>query len=365
MRLRRHRSRRPTTELGVVMGEARRAQIERLASELEAARHPILTTHINADGDGAGSEVALALYLKRRGVEATIVNPTAFPATYTFLMEGIPVWTLKAEEGREALDQGDLFVVVDTSEPSRLGDLYPAMRGRRVAVIDHHPETPLSIGDTVLRDVEACAAGELVYDLVKAAAGDLPQREAEAIYVAIATDTGSFRFANTNARTHEICADLLRAGVDPELMYRRLYGQVTGSHLELLRRALAGLERDPQWPLAWITLRSEDFQESGASSSDLEGIVEHARQLRGVEVAALFRELADRSTKVSLRSNGDVDVAAIARRHGGGGHEKAAGAHIKAALEGSRAEVLASVRQALRKRGWEPTYGEGDDAGTP
>lgn len=347
------------------MHEARRSEIERVASELEAARHPVLTTHINADGDGAGSEVALSLYLRRRGVEATIVNPTVFPGTYGFLLEGIPTWTPKVEEGRAALDRADLFVVVDTSEPSRLGDVYPALQGRRVVVIDHHPETSQSIGNTVLRDVEACAAGELVYELVRTAGGDLPRREAEAIYVAIVTDTGSFRFANTNARTHEICAELLRAGVDPQQMYRRLYGQVTDAHLELLRRALAGLERDPEWPLAWITLRGVDFQASGASSSDLEGIVEHARQLRDVEVAVLFRELADKSTKVSLRSNGDVDVAAIARRHGGGGHEKAAGAHIRGPLEGSCAVVLDSVRLALQARGLGPTGANGGEARTP
>jgi phosphoesterase RecJ-like protein len=172
----------------------------------------------------------------------------------------------------------------------------------------------------VLRDPTACATGELVFDIITGSGEPIETAEAEALYVAIATDTGSFRFANTTARTHEICADLLRVGVDPQEMYRQLYGQVTDERLELLRRALA--------------------------------LVEHARQLRGVEIAVLFRELPDRSTKVSLRSNGPSDVAAIARQHGGGGHEKAAGIHMKGPLDPSREAVLQSVRDSLKASGF-------------
>lgn len=336
-------------------------EFERFRTELEAARYPVLTTHINADGDGAGSEVALALHLERHGVKAEIVNPTPFPETFAFLLHHLTPWTPKAEEGQRALERADLFIVLDTSEPSRLGDVHVAMRGRRIAVIDHHPLTPESIGDPALRDATACATGELLYDLFSAAEDGLSRPEAEALYVAIVTDTGSFRFANTTSRTHEICADLLRAGVDPQDIYRKLYGQVTDERLELLRRALRSLERDPEWPLAWITLRREDFQQSRAASADLEGIVEHARQLRGVEIAMLFRELPDKSTKVSLRSNGEADVAAIAREHGGGGHEKAAGVHITGPLETSRAGVLASARLALRMKGLGPTRAQDGD----
>ena len=326
----------------------------------------MLTTHINADGDGAGCEVALALHLERQGVKAAIVNPTPFPETFSFLLHHLTPWSCKAEEGRRALEKADLFVVLDTSEPSRLGEVYPAMRSRRIAVIDHHPSTPQSIGDPAIRDASACATGELIFDLIASPGNALSRQEAEALYVAIVTDTGSFRFANTTSRTHEICADLLKAGVDPQDIYRNLYGQVTDERLELLRRALSSLERDPEWPLAWITLRRRDFQESRAASADLEGIVEHARQLRGVEIAVLFRELADKSTKVSLRSNGDADVAAIAREHGGGGHTKAAGAHIKGPLEASRAEVLSSARLALRMKGLGPTRaGDGDLGAAP
>ena len=298
--------------------------------------------------------MALALYLARLGVNAAIVNPTPFPETYAFILGDLAAWSSRDEEGRKALERADLFVALDTSEPSRLGDVYAAMRDRPVAVLDHHPATPESIGDPAVRDPLACATGELVYDLILSAGERPTPREAEALYVAIATDTGSFRFANTSDRTHEICAELLRAGVDPQAMYRRLYGQVTEGRLDLLRRALAGLEQDPEWPLSWITLRREDFHASNAASADLEGIVEYARRLRGIEIAGLFRELPDRSTKVSLRSNGDADVAAIAREHGGGGHQKAAGVHIRGPLDAASAAVLASARRALHLKGLGP-----------
>jgi phosphoesterase RecJ-like protein len=179
-------------------------------------------------------------------------------------------------------------------------------------------------------------------------AGDDPTpAEARGLYVAIATDTGSFRYANTTPRTHEIAAELLRTDVDPERMYSRIYAQYTPAGLELLRQALERLEVDAELPLAWITLREADLARTGASKEDLEGIVEYARRIRDVRVALLFRELYDGSTKVSLRSTGDVDVAAVARELGGGGHPKAAGVVVAEQLEPAMERVLAAVRDVL------------------
>jgi phosphoesterase RecJ-like protein len=199
----------------------------------------------------------------------------------------------------------------------------------------------------VVCDPTACATGELVFDLIRLAGDEITREEADGLYVAIATDTGSFRFGNTTARTHEIAADLLRAGVDPESMYLRIYAQYTPSGLELVRRALERLEVADDLPVAWISLRHADLAQTGATKEDLEGIVEYARRIRGVQVALLFRELHDGSTKISLRSSGDADVAAVARRLGGGGHVKAAGAVIPESLEAAEARVLDEVREAL------------------
>lgn len=307
----------------------------------------MLSTHLNADGDGAGSEAAAALWLSRRGLHPTIVNPTPFPDMFRFLLADTGVWTPAEAEGSEALREADLFLVLDTAEPSRLGAVLGRTAGRRMLVIDHHPATSSAIGDLVVCDPSACATGELVFDLIRLAGDHVTRHEAEALYVAIGTDTGSFRYANTTARTHEIAADLLRAGVDPEEMYLRIYAQYTPAGLELVRRALERLQVADDVPLAWISLRHSDLAQTGASKEDLEGIVEYARRLKGVRVAMLFRELHDGSTKVSFRSTGDADVAELARRLGGGGHPKAAGALLSDTLERVEARVIEAVRESL------------------
>ncbi|MFQ5889576.1 MAG: bifunctional oligoribonuclease/PAP phosphatase NrnA [Gemmatimonadota bacterium] len=315
---------------------------------LRAAERVVLTTHVNADGDGAGSETAVAHYVSRQRIRATIVNPTPFPDSFRFLLDRIDAFTPGDEAGRIALREAGLVLVLDTAEPSRLGGILPALEGKRVAVLDHHPPTASQIGDPAVQDPSACATGELVYDLITADGGTLTEAEARGLYVALVTDTGSFRFSNTSPRTHEIVAELLRAGVDPGEMYRRLFGQVTPGRLRLMQRALSSLHVHPELPLAWIALRESDLRDCGTGTEDMEGIIEYARQIQGVEVAMLVRELPDRRTKVSLRSNGDVDVAHIARSFGGGGHVKAAGLLIALPLTEAVAELLPVLDRALR-----------------
>jgi phosphoesterase RecJ-like protein len=284
----------------------------------------------------------------RRGLEPFIVNPTPFPDQFAFLLpEASTPRTAIDDEGRRAMKDADVFLVLDTAEPSRLGAVLAGAEGRKVLVMDHHPATSSSIGDVVVCDPSACATGELAFDLIRVGGDRLQPPEAQGIYVAIATDTGSFRFANTTARTHEIAADLLRAGVDPEAMYARIYAQYTPARLELVRRALERLRVAEDLPVAWISLRHADIAQTGAMREDLEGIVEYARRIRGVQVAFLLRELHDGTTKVSLRSAGDADVAAVARRLGGGGHVKASGAVVPEGLEAAEERVLAEVREAL------------------
>lgn len=309
----------------------------------------VLTTHVNADGDGAGSEVAMAHYLRDRGVEATIVNPTPFPEMYGFLVGDLQVHTPAGDAGRTALADADLILALDTSEPSRMG---PALASRleetRSAALDHHPASPTSVGEPVVSDPSACATGELVHDLIRLDPQEGPTpAQARAIYVAIVTDTGSFRFSNTAPRTHELAAFLLRTGVDVEEMFRRLYGRYTPGGLALLARALSRLEVDPDVPVAWLSLRQRDLEETGADREAREGIVEYPRRLAGVEVAVLFRELPDGRTKVSLRSNGPADVAEAARSLGGGGHPRAAGVLLEDTLERAQAKVLGELRRRL------------------
>lgn len=327
-------------------------EYRRVLAHLERAHRLVLTTHVNADGDGAGCEAALAAWLARRGKDVTIVNPTPFPDLYRYLLDR-PDRALGPDEpgGRAALEAADLIVVLDTAEPRRVGRLRRALEDRAVLVIDHHPPSDVGIEGDGLRDPAACATGELLYELLRLGSDDdesWPPQTVEGLYVAIVTDTGSFRFSNTSARAHRITADLIERGVDPEAVYRRLFATVPVHRLRLLRVALAHLEIDPDLPITWITIPPGTMEELGANSDDLDGVVDHARSVAGTEVALLLRETADGSTKISFRSNGDVDVNAIARRFGGGGHIRASGALVGMPLATAEPEVLDAVRDAVR-----------------
>jgi phosphoesterase RecJ-like protein len=331
--------------------DARREALAPILTALGSAQHVVLTTHVNADGDGAGSEAAVAAWLAARGKHVHIVNPTVFPDSFRHLIED-HAWLADAgsADGAAALRAAEVVLVLDTGEPKRVGRVAGALTGKTVLVIDHHLPNEGGFDGLILQDRTACATGELVYDLLTLA--DLhrpwPARILEAIYTAILTDTGAFRYSNTTPRTHLVAADLLAQGVDPEDVYRRVYATVPLSRIRLLRHALDSLEVDGELPITWMSIDRKTMDALGASSDDLEGIIEHARSIEGTEVAVLFRETADGSTKISLRSTGEVNVNAVARIFGGGGHEKASGALIGARMTEVQPRVLDAVRQAVR-----------------
>lgn len=289
----------------------------------------------------------MARWLRSRGARPVIVNPTPFPDAFRFLVGDLEVHAVATEEGRAALEGADVLLVLDTSEPGRLGAVADHLDRLPVAVVDHHPVTGSSVGDVVVNDPAACATGELVFDLLRLGGDDPDAEQADALYVAIVTDTGSYRFGNTTARSHRIAAELIDAGVDVEAMFRHIFARYTPEGLALLERALGSLETSEDGRVAWITVWARDLEATRATAEDREGLVEYARRLQGVEVALLFRETPGGQTKVSLRSNGAVDVAAIARRFGGGGHRQAAGALASAGLEEIRASVVERVEEAV------------------
>jgi phosphoesterase RecJ-like protein len=329
----------------------RRAGLEEVLAALRAARRIVLTTHVNADGDGAGSEAAMDAWLRGMGKEVTIANGTPFPGLFRhLLLDGADVPEPGSARFAEACAGAELLLVLDTAEPSRIGRVAGAARGVPVAVIDHHVPAASGFDGVVFQDPTACATGELVHDLLLVAGTPAPWPAPipEALYTAVLTDTGSFRFSNTSPRAHAVAGDLLAHGVDPEVVYRRIYATVPLRRVHLLRHALEHLEVDGALPITWISIERGVMESLGADSDDLEGVVEHARSVQGTEVALLFRPTQDDGTKVSLRSSGAVDVNAIAREFGGGGHRKASGALMGAPLEEARARVLEAVRRAVR-----------------
>lgn len=332
----------------------RREGLRALLAAIEPLQRVVLTTHVNADGDGAGSQAAIAAWLNALGKRVHIANPTPFPTLYQHLLETPDLLRDPAHpQTARTIREADALFVLDTSEPRRVGRVAGAAAGRTVLVLDHHVVPERGFEGVIVQDPGACATGELVYDLLCTAGWERPWPAAAShgIYTALVTDTGSFRFANTTRRAHELAGDLIEQGVDPEREYRRIFATVPLRRVQLLRHALDNLEVDAQFPLTWISIDRGVMEELGATVEDLEGLVEHARSIEGTEVALLFRSTIDGGTKVSLRSAGDVDVNAIAREFGGGGHVKASGAVLPEPLPRARERVLAAARTALAAGG--------------
>ena len=326
----------------------RRDTIQRLAREFVRGRRVALSTHVNSDGDGCGSESALARLLTGLGLEPCIVNPTPWPQLFRFLLGGDVVD--KSADGARALKHADLLIVLDINDVGRLGPLAETVRHLSVPrlVIDHHIAGPEPTAGTVFSDTTACATGELIYDLAQVLGLPITPAIATSLYVAMLTDTGGFRFSNTSPRCHAIAGVLLAAGVEPESIYQRIYQSVPAGRLRLLRDALDSLEHDPEIGLAWISVKAGAMERYGVVADDLDGIVEHPRSIVGTRMALFFRDLGHNRVKISFRSTGTVDANQLARQFGGGGHAKASGALVEGSLADVKQRVVEAARTFLR-----------------
>jgi phosphoesterase RecJ-like protein len=335
--------------------DSRAARLRTVLDRVLAARRVVLTTHVHADGDGAGSQAAVAAWLEAIGIRASIVNPTPFPEMFRFLLHRQDVVEeLEGGAGRERLGEADLVLVLDTSEPQRVGDVAGLLSPNRTLVVDHHPAGPEMVGGFGVQDPTASATGELVYDLLTLADGPWPPAAVLGMYVALVSDTGSFRYGNTTPRVHAIAAGLMGQGLDPEMVYRRLFATAPRRRLELLREALGSLHTDEEHRLAWMVVDHPTAARLGATPEDFDGLIEHVRSIEGTDVAMLFRGTPAGETKISFRSNGEADVNRIARQFGGGGHVKAAGALVQGAPAEVAPRVVEAVRGSIQPGGGEP-----------
>lgn len=334
---------------------AKIAAAQALGAILVPGKRVCLTTHVNPDGDGLGSEVGLLHLLKARGVDAAITNPTATPSRFSFLFDDLPGCDRSAHAVKE-LRRADVIVVLDISDLTRLGMLYETVRdaGVPIACVDHHvSDVMLPPGPRYL-DATAAATGELIYEIATANEWPITPEVAQALYVALLTDTGGFRFSNTRPRTLRVAADLLETGVDPEQIYLDVYARAPEGRPRLFAEALQTLVVEPQHGLAWVTVPPGAIERLGVSSDDLDGVVEFPRSIEGVRMALLFREAAQGRIKVSLRSVGNVDVAEFAKRFGGGGHRKAAGLSVVGSLTDVQGTVLEAAREFLASTNGHP-----------
>jgi phosphoesterase RecJ-like protein len=337
-----------TAPRGPTVPAARRKGARAVVSALQPGARVILTTHVNADGDGAGSEVALWHLLRAAGCQPVIANPTPFPDRFRFLLAGADGAEHSARAARE-IARADLVLVCDISDLGRIGHLgqHVRKRGVPVACIDHHVSNGTLPDGARLVDPAAAATGELVYDLARVAGWPVPPVAAQALYVALLTDTGGFRFSNTSPRALQVAAALLEHGLDPEAIYTQVYASVPEGRIRLIAEALDTLAVEIPPGIAWLTVPPGALERHGVPSDELDGVVEFARSIADVRLALLFREIAGGRIKVSFRSVGDVDVAKLAERFAGGGHRKAAGASLEGTLADVQGRVLTAARELL------------------
>jgi phosphoesterase RecJ-like protein len=335
---------------GVAVPKDRRVAAKEVAALLTPGTRVALTTHVNADGDGAGSEVALWHLLTAQGVRAVIANPTAYPDRYGFLLGGVEDADKTKDAGRH-IRRADVILVLDISDLGRLGHLGNIVRETQVPVacVDHHLSNGSLPSGPRLVDASACATGELVYDLARSAGWSINPEAARALYVAILTDTGGFRFSNTTSRTLQVAAHLLEHDLDAEEIYREVYASDPEGRVRLLGEVLDTLVVEAERGLAWVTVPPGALKRHSVGAEQLEGMVELPRSIRGTRLALLFRELANGRIKVSFRSVGEVNVAELSERFGGGGHRKAAGASVEGTLAEVQSIILAAAREVLSK----------------
>ena len=327
--------------------------LDRFADFLNGHAKILLTTHENPDGDGVGAAVALAAHLKGQGKKARIVVTPVLPENLRFLdPEGWIEAYEPAGAHRDLAAWPDAWLLIDASEPHRMGPLYAAFEATKAerACLDHHMKDEPKGFDDEFTDSTASASAELVYDLVRPRiGGDLPPVMAQALYAGMVSDTGNFRHSNSTPKIHHAAADLIAQGVHPSRTFNALYQTATPAKLKLFGRAMGGLQMRDGGRFAYVAVTQADLTACGATHEDLDELVEEPRKLKGVEVAALFSEAADGRAKVSLRSREQVDVNAVCRLFGGGGHRLASGAKAALPLETFITQVEAAVVAQLER----------------
>ena len=298
----------------------------------------VIAGHSDPDGDSLGSSVALGLALEQLGKRVQILSADPLFAAYLRLPQSERVTV-----SDQAPDGYPVAVLMECNEVGRSG--IEGLEGRLIVNIDHHANNP-GFGDVNWVDPAAAAVGVMVYRLLRALGCELTPAIATQLYVAILTDTGSFRYSNTDADAFRVCAELVDSGVSPSAVAEAMYENVPRDKVRLMSAGLASLSVDPDGRVASMALHHETLALS-PGKPDTEGIVNQAKAIDGVSVAALFKEVEPGRFRVSLRSDGSADVAAIAAGFGGGGHPRAAGCLVEGSLGEAKNAVLGAVRAAL------------------
>lgn len=320
---------------------------DQLAEKIRACDSFILASHIRPDCDALGSEIGMAGILQQLGKRVRIINGHPTPPSLDFIDPHRMIEVL-GETARAAEIGADCFIVLDTSAWAQLGPMGDVLRGftGQKLCIDHHVGED-DLGTEFFKDTRAEATGHLVAKLAKHLQVSITKPMATALYAAIATDTGWFRFGSTTSDTYRIIAELLDCGAVPSEIYGDLYERDTLGRIRLRGRILSRTQCDLEGRLVYTHVLKEDFAETGALASDTEDAINMTLAIAGTQVAVIFVEQQTGGCKMSFRSRCAVDCNLLARQFGGGGHKAAAGAFIEASYETAVGIVLPKVRDAM------------------
>jgi phosphoesterase RecJ-like protein len=314
--------------------------IEDLINKIKTSERIAILPHIFADGDALGSSLALSRALSKEGKIADVILEEQIPSMYSFL-PGSGDAIIYEENTREY----DTAIALDTGDMERLGKRSVLFNKCSLKLnIDHHP-TNTCFAQYNFVDEKASSVGEIVYRMIRLMGQEPDVESATCIYVAVATDTGGFRYSNTTAESHAVASGLIRCGLDISDISMRVFETASLEKTRLTGLAINTLELFDEGRIAFISVTSDMMKQTGAKDEDCDGIVNIARNVEGVEVAAMFREKDENEIKVNLRSKTIIDVSSIATTFGGGGHKRASGCTFEGTLPEAKEKILKEIRK--------------------
>lgn len=306
--------------------------IKPIIDQIRKSQSVLVVSHARPDGDAVGALLATGLALRNINKTVHMYNESVIPAVYRFL----PM-VHKIKQRVDSVNAYDTVLVLDCGAIERTGVIAPQLRkAKQLINIDHHV-TNTRFGHFHIIDPDACSTSEIIYRIIKEMNISFDCPMAKAIYTGILTDTGSFRFSNTNQAAFAICSEMIEKGANPYEVAQNVYGHYSLGRIKLLNLALDSLEISPNGKMSIMSLTQGMLDMTGTQAEDVDGIINYARRIEDVEVATLIHEVAGngrvrRQYHVSLRSDGKINVARIAAQFGGGGHANAAGFSVEAAL---------------------------------
>ena len=313
----------------------------------------ILTTHENPDGDGLGAEIGLYYHLKDLGKDVRIINYSPLPKEYDYLNTNSVFESYLEEHHDEWLKDADLAIIFDVGDYSRTRKVKDAIEKYNISTmnIDHHPHPDNNPFTYNLVDLSAAATGCMVYDYLKVARENAISKDSMlGIYTAVMTDTGCFKYSNTDKKCHEIAIESIKNGIETNIIYQHIYENSSRERMQLLGDFLSNLNYELNGEFAWFAISQKMLKDANASKSDVEGFTDIIRSIRGVEVSAMIFETAEKKCRVNFRSKGKYRINDIAKSIGGGGHAYASGAMLNASLEDTIKNVVTTTKVSLEKK---------------